>query len=526
MPERTSRSAGEWPGTDLVAARADATPEREAVVDAETGDAWTYRELDAWVATVAARLRDRDGDPGRIGVLSAPRPAFVALLHAGWRTGRELVPLNARLAPRELAAQLDTASVGAVLFDDENRDLTREAVTHADAPDDATMRALDAVVAEPDEATSPTGTPPADTETECVVSREDVPVTLFTSGSTGDPKPVRLTVGNLLASATASAFRLGVARGDRWLSPLPTYHMGGLAPAIRCALYGATVVLQRGFDPDATASALATYDATGTSLVPTALDRLLDAGWTPEESLRYVLLGGAAASSDLLSRCEQAGVPVHPSWGMTETASQIATATPAQAFERPESVGQPLVNTTVTVVDDDGDPLPRGEVGELVVAGPTVTPGYLDATDATEDRSAFTEHGFHTGDRGYRDSDGTVYVTGRVDDMIVTGGENVYPMPVRDALRYLDVVADAAVVGLPDPEWGERVAALVVPADDADPDAAGVLAAVESSLADYERPKTVVVDDAIPRTASGTVDRDAVRERLRATEESADGDEA
>jgi len=110
--------------------------------------------------------------------------------------------------------------------------------------------------------------------------------------------------------------------------------------------------------------------------------------------------------------------------------------------------------------------------------------------------------------------------------MIVTGGENVYPMPVRDALRYLDVVADAAVVGLPDPEWGERVAALVVPADDADPDAAGVLAAVESSLADYERPKTVVVDDAIPRTASGTVDRDAVRERLRATEESADGDEA
>jgi len=227
MPERTSRSAGEWPGTDLVAARADATPEREAVVDAETGDAWTYRELDAWVATVAARLRDRDGDPGRIGVLSAPRPAFVALLHAGWRTGRELVPLNARLAPRELAAQLDTASVGAVLFDDENRDLTREAVTHADAPDDATMRALDAVVAEPDEATSPTGTPPADTETECVVSREDVPVTLFTSGSTGDPKPVRLTVGNLLASATASAFRLGVARGDRWLSPLPTYHMAG-----------------------------------------------------------------------------------------------------------------------------------------------------------------------------------------------------------------------------------------------------------------------------------------------------------
>jgi len=486
----------EWPETDLVAARIDATPEREALVDAPTGESWTYRELDAWVGELASRLADREAVPGRIGVLSAPRPGVVALVHAAWRAGRELVMLNARLAAGELAAQLDAADVGVLLADGPNRELAADAAPRATA-----TRALDALAG--------AGAPEHDAASEHVVAPDDVPVTLFTSGSTGDPKAVRLSVRNLVASATASAFRLGVARGDRWLSPLPTYHMGGLAPAVRCALYGATVVLQRAFDADATAAALDEHGATGVSLVPTALSRLLDAGWEPGEALRFVLLGGAAADADLLARCERAGVPVHPSWGMTETASQIATATPAQAFADPDTVGAPLVNATVTVVDD-GERVPRGDPGELVVDGPMVAPGYLDG-----DGERFSEHGFHTGDRGYRDADGRVFVLGRLDDVVVTGGENVHPAPVVDALEAVEGVEAAAVVGLPDPEWGERVAALVARADGATLDAAAVGEAVRDDLADHERPKTLVVADALPRTASGTVDREAVRERLR-----------
>ncbi|WP_323676360.1 class I adenylate-forming enzyme family protein [Halorubellus sp. PRR65] len=502
---------GDWPSTDLVAARAASTPDREAVVDAPSGDEWTYRDLDTWVAATADRLPEADSPPARIGVLSRPRPEVVALLHAAWRTGRELVPLSTRLAPRALAAQLDRADVDVVLADDAATDLAADATNALDVPEPPAVRALETVAREPAGAESPQ---PVDH----AVSREDVPVTLFTSGSTGDPKAVRLTVGNLLSSATASAFRLGVARGDRWLSPLPTYHMGGLAPIVRCALYGSTVVLQREFDVDATASALAESDATGVSLVPTALRRLVDADWTPPGSLRFVLLGGAAADRDLLARCESNDVPVYPTYGMTETASQIATATPEQAFADPDTVGQPLVNTTVAVVAPDGSTCPPGEEGELVVSGPTVTPGYLDAGDPEPVRDgAFSERGFRTGDRGYRDDDGLLYVTGRVDDMIVTGGENVQPVVVEDALRTLDAVEDAAVVGLPDPEWGERVAALVVPADDHAPganDADAVREAIRDRLAAHEVPKTVEFADAVPRTASGTVDRPGVRDRL------------
>ncbi|WP_227131035.1 class I adenylate-forming enzyme family protein [Halorubellus salinus] len=542
MPDRVAGEGRDWPTTDLVAARAAATPEREALVDHPTGESWTYRELDAWVAAVASELGSGDGDgngdgggvPGRIGVLAAPRPEVVVLVHAAWRAGRELVLLNVDLAASELAAQLEHASVGTLLADATARDLAASAVDALDSPASVAVDALAALAGEPD-AANPERDATGATEPSHRVTPSDVPVTMFTSGSTGDPKAVRVTVGNLLSSATASAFRLGVTREDRWLSPLPTYHMGGLAPVVRCALYGSTVVLQRGFDAEATASALAERDATGVSLVPTALARLLDADWMPPESLRFVLLGGAAADPALLARCERADVPVYPTYGMTETASQIATATPEQAFADPDTVGQPLVNTTVAVVDADDEPVPPGEVGELVVSGPTVTPGYLDAPARDEDATAgadapgsdvagrFGERGFHTGDRGYRDADGKVYVTGRVDDMLVTGGENVQPAVVEDALRALDAVADAAVVGLPDPEWGERVAALVVrDADaigenatgDADVDADAVRDAVRDRLAAHEVPKTVAFADAIPRTASGTVDRPAVRARL------------
>jgi O-succinylbenzoic acid--CoA ligase len=315
-----------------------------------------------------------------------------------------------------------------------------------------------------------------------------------------------------VASATASAFRLGVTRSDRWLCCLPTYHMGGLAPVVRSALYGAAVVIQREFDAAETARILDESGITGVSLVPTMLARLLGVGWEPSEQLRFVLLGGAPASDDLLARARERDVPACPTYGMTETASQIATATPEQAAGHEGTVGQPLVNTTVTVVDEDGDPVGTGETGEIVVSGPTVTPGYLDPA-VTED--AFGPEGLHTGDIGSRDEDGRLWVHNRVDDRIVTGGENVDPGEVVAVLREHPAVHEAAVVGLDDPEWGERVAALVVPADGGDPTAEEIEGHCRERLAGFKLPRTVAFADELPRTASGTVDRGAVRKRLR-----------
>ncbi|MFC7077962.1 class I adenylate-forming enzyme family protein [Haloarcula halophila] len=490
------REPVDWPTQDLVSHRVASTPERPAVVDADGDPTWRYRELDDRVDTVAARFAAETGSAGgeneRVAALVDTRVEIAPLLFGAMRAGVALVPLNVGLEPATLAAQLARVDPGLLVCERGTERTAREIadcpVVSVDEPRSEGVVPLAIDRAPPD---------------PVALSRTDEQVVLFTSGTTSDPKGVRITVGNLVASATASAFRLGVRPDDRWLVALPTYHMGGLAPFLRGALYGTTVVVQRSFDPNGTAAVMDESDVTGVSLVPTMLARLLDAGWKPPESLRTVLLGGGPADETLVDRCRDAGVPVHPTYGMTETASQIATARPQTAFDHPGTVGQPLVFTEVTVVDD-GSPCEPGERGELVVDGPTVTPGYLDDERTA---AAFGSHGLHTGDLGYRDEDGRLWIVGRVDDRIVTGGENVVASDVAATIRENGDVTDAVVVGVPDEEWGQRVAALVT----GTVSAGAVRDYCEARLAPYEVPKTIRVVDTLPRTASGTVDREAAR---------------
>ncbi|WP_327052147.1 o-succinylbenzoate--CoA ligase [Halomicrococcus gelatinilyticus] len=486
---------------DWLAHRAAASPDATAIVAADDGTELTYADLDVRVAETAGRLAAlglREGD--HLGVLMETRLASVRLVHAAMRLGCVLVPLNVRLARPELRSQVATADLAAL-------------VCEADTGADATAVAGDVPVVSVDDGSVPSldGQEPAAFEPGAW-DRADPQVVLFTSGTTGDPKAVVLTMGNLLASATASAFRLGVLPEDRWHLCLSTYHMGGLAPVLRSTLYGTTVVVEEGFDPERTLAALDEHGATGVSLVPTMLKRLLATGELPD-SLRFVLLGGAPARDELLAECERRGVPVYPTYGMTETASQVATASPAEAFDHDGTVGRPLLWTDVTVVDESGDPLPPDEPGELVVSGPTVMAGYYD--DPGETAAAFGEHGLHTGDVGYRDEAGRLWVLNRRSDRIVTGGENVDPGEVVATLRDHPDVAEAAVIGVEDEEWGERVAALVVPRGDAALSLADVRDHCDGRLAGYKHPRLLATAEQLPRTASGTVDRDAVRERLR-----------
>lgn len=506
---------------DLLAARVRTSPEATALLDDDRGREWTYAELDRDVAATAGRLADCGVGAGdRVGVLMETRPAFVQLAFACQRLGATLVALNARLAARTLAEQVARAGVVLVVCAGDTEDLAREAVAGAR---DATDPGTEADGAGDAETPVTSVNSPASGDVTAFADREhaafdpaewerDDPLALlFTSGTTGDPKPVTLTVGNVVASAVASAFRLGVTPGDRWLLCLSMYHTGGLAVPLRCALYGTTCVLQRGFDAEEALRALQERDCTGVSVVPTMLRRMLRADRAFADSVRFVLTGGAPTPPELVADCENAGVPVCPSYGMTEAASQIATARPAEAYEHPDTVGRPLFGTTVTIVDGDDEPVAAGETGELCVSGPTVTPGYADAPAANAE--AFGPHGLYTGDVGYYDEAGRLYVLNRRSDRIVTGGENVDPGEVAAVVRSHSGVRDVAVVGVPDEEWGERVAALVVPAGDA----AGLRDALESDwnerLADFERPRTVAFVESLPRTASGTVDREAARER-------------
>jgi len=496
----------------VLAGRVAATPDQTALVDAADGRRWRYRDLDSLVDQTVDSLRGRAPDTGRVGTVFSPCPAFVVTFHAARRLGWTVVGLDSRAPGPDRDARIEQADVD-LLVHGPDVTVSTPAETPALAVSEVAGSVGDHAVDGAESGDSREGVASAtDAGQHTPGIRPPDPaetaVILFTSGTTGRQKGVRLTAGNLHASAVASAFRLGVSQGDRWLCCLPVHHTGGLAPVVRTALYGTTLVVQRAFDADATARALTAHNITGVSLVPTQLRRLLDVD-APLDGLKTVLVGGAPTPSDLLDRALAADVPIHPTYGLTEAASQVATARPATAAKHPETVGQPLYGVDVTVVAD-GDPVPAGERGELVVSGPTVTPGYLD-TERTA--AAVGEYGLHTGDVGVRDEAGRVRVLGRRDDLVLTGGELVAPAAVAETLCAHAGVVDAAVVGLDDEEWGQRLAALVVPGDGLD--TSGVREHCRESLPGHERPKTIALADSIPRTVSGTVDRGAVRDRLR-----------
>lgn len=499
---------------DWLSHRARATPDATALVSAETGDRWDYAALDADVTALTARLAGLGlGADDHVGMLLSTRVAAVRFVHATMRLGATLVPLNTRLTSGELAAQVETADLTTVVCGAETEQLAVEAVEAEETGSSVPLVSLDDPQWERVASLSAVESASPDAVEPATWDHDDTLVLLFTSGTTGDPKAVVLTYGNVFTSAVASAFRLGVLPDDRWLVPLSLYHMGGLAPLYRSALYGTTVVLREEFDPGATADDIGTYDVTGVSLVPTMLKRMLDSRGTLSDSLRVVLLGGAPAPESLVTRCRDYHVPVCPTYGMTETASQISTARPEEAVEYLGTVGRPLFATDVSVVDDEGNPVETGHVGEFVVSGPTVSPGYYDDAEATA--AAFDDGRLHTGDMGYCDDGGRLYVLNRKDDRIITGGENVDPGEVVDALREHPGVEEAAVVGLPDEKWGERVAALVV-ASDRELTTEDVEEHCRERLAGYKLPRQIRFVDDLPRTASGTVERAAVRELLTA----------
>lgn len=303
---------------------------------------------------------------------------------------------------------------------------------------------------------------------------------VLSSGTSGAPKPVLLTAGNHLWSALGSALNLGVERDDSWLCCLPLNHVGGLTILLRSAIYGTAAVIHPGFDLDRVAAALEDGEATIVSLVPTQLVRLLDAGAAVEEP-RLLLIGGGPVSAEVLEEALGRGATVVQTYGLTEACSQVCTLGPSEAETRIGSAGRPLPGTDVRIADD-----------EILVRGPTVAP------------AALADDGWlHTGDLGRLDGEGYLWVEGRRDDLIVSGGENVRPHRVEAALLAHPGVAEVAVAGREDREWGQVVTAFVVAADG--PGSEELIAHARSRLAPHEVPKTIEFVPELPRTGSGKV---------------------
>ena len=417
-------------------------PDRVALRTAE--EAVTYRELHARAVGAAGALAARGarrGDP--VALALAPGLAFAEALHGCLVLGAPALPVDPRLAARERAALLDGIAV------------------RVERPLDGAGRRFE---------------PPAPPGPGAVA------LIVPTSGTTGQPRRVSLSWGNVRANADGLAVALGLREGERWLCPLPLSHVGGLMVLLRSALMATTVVLAPPpFDAAAAAAELHAGDVTLASLVPAQLQQVLEAGGRPGPSLRQILLGGGPIPRALLARARAAGFAVRPSYGLTQACSTVTVGEPGDL----ETHGRPLPGLAVAIAGD----------GEIVVSGPSVAaPGPL-----------------RTGDLGRLDAAGRLTVTGRKADLIVTGGENVAPAEVEAALAEHPDVAEAAVFARPDPTWGEAVTALVVPRAGTRPAADALRAHCRERLAAFKVPKTFELVGELPRTESGKVRRAALR---------------
>lgn len=434
----------------------------------------SYAELLVDARAGAAELAARGAGPGaRVAIALAPGLAFAQALHACLLLGAVAVPVDLRLNASE---QQRIAVGAAVMIEDALRvGPLRPAVAQAHAP---RQRPLAPVTAGHDLEVA------AGHDLDTIVGHDldATAVVVHTSGTTAAPRPVALTYGNFLWSALGSAVALGLDPHERWLCALPLSHVGGLSILLRSAIYGTTAVVHERFDTEAVLQALREQQITLVSLVATTLARLLDAGLERPTALRCALTGGGPVPAALLQRARDAGVPVSQTYGLTESCSQ-ATTTPVAALGADRALaGTPLFCTRLRIAAD----------GEVQIAGPTVAPASRDAGGW-----------LHTGDLGSIDA-GSLRVTGRAADTIISGGENVAPSEIEAVLEAHPDVLEAAVIGRPDPRWGEAITAIVVARAGAELRKEQLRAYCAASLAPYKVPKQIVLGgEPLPRTRSG-----------------------
>jgi O-succinylbenzoic acid--CoA ligase len=473
-------------------ARAAATrPGHPAVVADDA--TLTFAQLDAQATGLAGRLAGAGARPGRpVGLLAPASAAHVAALLAVARLGAVAVPLDPRLPAPALRARLGHTGTGLVV---------------AGAGSAAVAEEAGSEVLRLDQAGGPAAAfQPA--------PWDGLQGLVFTSGTSGRPRAAMLTFANHAASAAASAFNLGIAPEDRWLACVSLHHVGGLAVVFRSCLAASTMVLQERFDARRANEAIDAGAALA-SMVPVMLQRVLDdRGSRPfPPSLRGILLGGDAAPRALLRACKAARVPVLPTYGLTEAASQVASASPLDPRQPEGAAGRPLPLADVRIEAEDGTPLAPAETGEIIVRGPMVMAGYWREAEATA--QALRGGALHTGDLGFLDKDGYLWVTGRASDRVVTGGEKVDPAEVEAVLETHPAVVEACVVGTPHPSWGEQVTAAVVLRAGAKAGPAELEAHCRKALPGFKVPRRWVLVPPLPRTAAGKLQRGLVREALR-----------
>jgi long-chain acyl-CoA synthetase len=469
----------------------------------------TYAELDERSNRLAqALLAQRVGVGTRVAYLDRSSPEVVELLFAASKIGAVLVPLNWRLAVPELSAVLADAEAPVLIAGPSFREVAERVRPRTlIIVGEEYERWLDA-----HERTDPGGRGEA----------ADVIVQMYTSGTTGVPKGVLTTHGNLAVTAQTS-LRWAFDERSVSLTPLPMFHIGGIGWAYCGLWHGATTVLVSDFDAAKVLDVLEDQRVTNAVLVPTMLQMLTAVPGAAERdyaALRSIAYGAAPITTPVLKASLRTfGCALFGLYGLTETTGGVIALEPEDhdpggpREHLLRSAGRPYPWVELKIVDPvSAEALPPRSVGEVWLRGPNVTPGYF--ARPAETAAALTPDGWlRTGDGGYVDEEGYLFLTDRIKDMIVSGGENVYPVEVEEALAQHADVADVAVIGVPDGRWGEAVKALIVPRPGAQPTPEALVAFARERLAGYKLPRSVEFVDEFPRTPSGKVLKRALRQR-------------
>ena len=424
-----------------------------------------------------------------VAVKGHPRPCVITAIHGIWKARGILAPMNPRWTPQEEARALEALNPSVILVrKGEEPPPPSPEVEHiltlgveGEAQDPEALACL-----WPD-------TSPLPLVSDPLATWDSLPAAhLLTSGTSGAPRVVTLTHGNLRASAEGARERLDLSSSDRWLASLSIAHVGGLVLVFRAALVGSGLVLRGSFQAESFASLVEAGAISHASLVPTMLHQFLELwGDKPApDTLRCLLIGGAGAEGALVRRALAQGFPLALTYGLTEASSQVATAPPSLVREKPGTVGMPLSGVEVRLASD----------GEMLVRGDTVALGEMG------------EDGWlRTGDLARQDEEGHLWVTGRISHRILSGGVNVDPAEVEAVIRTHPGVLEVAVVGLPDPKWGEEVAAAVVVREGSSLPAGELDRLVRAALSPAKRPRVFQMIPALPRNPNGKVDREKVR---------------
>ena len=468
---------------------------------------WSFAELARQTEQLASQLAAAGvHEKSRVALLAPNGLAYVVFVHALTRLGAILVPLNTRLTLAELCWQLSDVRAELLVS---TSTMAERASTIA-----STLPTLPHAILQ---TSSPT---PAHVETQLLtpetrlypmaeiaprplIDLDATQVIMYTSGTTGKPKGVLITYGMQWWNASSSALNLGHSPDDRWLACLPLFHIGGLSILMRSVIYGISVILLEKFEESTVNQAIQRDGVTIISVVAIMLQRML-AALSKETrypaTLRCVLLGGGPAPRPLLEQCASLNIPVAQTYGLTELCSQAVTLAPADALRKLGSAGRPLLSVQLQIRQENR-PMPANEAGVIYLQGPTITPGYADRPATTAE--AFQDGWFCTGDLGYLDADGYLYVLDRRSDLIISGGENVYPAEIESVLLAHPAVVEAGVCGQPDPQWGQVAIAFITVQPAQQTDITEILAHAQQRLARYKVPRTIHIVKELPRNSSG-----------------------